>query len=663
MKLFNTFCYYLRNIPILIVHMFYYEVHPVSAGYKAATALTYASQEALKIRQIVQIPLANQGIVLGLISSEVAQPTFKTREITAIPIEIILPAACVTLAEWMSEFYATPFGICLSLFIPRNLQQKGRITEQSPSTTKCVDNNQLSIDQRMALDAYKRLDGDTMLIHGDTGSGKTRLYIEMIKAKPNENGHVIVLTPEISLVPQLVNTLKAEFQEEVVVVHSQLTDSARRRVWLDIYSSETRKIIVGPRSVLFGPYTKIGLIIVDEMHENAYKQEQQPRYHTLRVAGYLHTLHKSNLVLGSATPSVDEFYKLDAQKKKIVRLQRIVESDNKEVEIVDYKDKQAFSKNTYLSDALLARIDTSLKKGMQSLVLLNRRGTARVVLCNTCAWQLRCSHCDTNLTYHQDSHNAKCHTCGQAVQVPTSCPECTSTDLSFRSAGTKLITSELQKIFPNANIGRYDTDNTKIERFEQQYDAIRSGNIDIIVGTQIVAKGLDLDSLGVVGVLQADTGLIFPDYTAEEKTYQLLYQVLGRVGRRERTDFAVIQTFMPKSQLLHHVKEGNWEDFYTTQLSQRQKYRFPPFAHLLKISTHKKTSSSAEKNLQALRTRILDEYKNIVVENPTPSFIEKRSGAYYWHLVLKSKNRKALQEIAKQYNLKYTVDLDPTTII
>ncbi len=643
--------------------MFYYEVHPVSAGYKAASALTYASKAALKIYQIVQIPLANQGIVYGLVSSEVAQPAFKTREINTIPTELILPATCVSLAQWMSEFYAAPLGVCLGLFIPRNLQQTGRVKETIPSTARSVDNNKLSTDQQTALDTYKRLDGDTLLIHGDTGSGKTRLYIEMIKSEPKEKGHVIVLTPEISLVPQLVNTLKAEFQEEVVVVHSQLTDSARRQVWLDIYSSKTRKIIVGPRSVLFSPYAKIGLIIVDEMHENAYKQEQQPRYHALRVAGYLHTLHNANLVLGSATPPVDEFYKLSTQKKKVVRLQRIVESYNKEIEIVDYKDKEAFTKNMYLSDALLARIDTSLNKSMQSLVLLNRRGTSRVVLCNACAWQLHCSHCDTNLTYHQDNHNAKCHTCGQTVQVPTSCPDCTSTDLSFRSAGTKLITSELQKIFPNANIGRYDTDNTKIERFEQQYEAIRSGDINIIVGTQIVAKGLDLDNLGVVGVLQADTGLIFPDYTAEEKTYQLLYQVLGRVGRRERTDFAVIQTFMPKSQLLQYVKEGNWEDFYTTQLSQRQKYRFPPFAHLLKISTHKKTSSSAEKNLQTLRTKILNEHKNIVVENPTPSFIEKRSGAYYWHLVLKSKNRKVLQEIAKQYNLQYTVDLDPTTII
>ncbi|HSH56129.1 MAG TPA: primosomal protein N', partial [Candidatus Limnocylindrales bacterium] len=391
-------------------------------------------------------------------------------------------------------------------------------------------------------------------------------------------------------------------------------------------------------------------------------------YHAVRVASQLAHMHQAVLVLGSATPSVVDYYIASEKQKPIIRMTHKAQagSDSSvETTVVDLKNRDNFAKSQYLSDALISSVKTSLSRGEQSLLYLNRRGTARVILCNNCGWQAVCPHCDLPLTYHHDSYKLQCHTCGLEQKPPTSCPDCKNTDIVFKVVGTKAIEEEVARLFPGVRAMRFDTDNKKAERFEQHYDAIRKGEVDILIGTQLLAKGLDLPKLTTLGVIIADTSLTFPDYSSEERTYQLLTQVIGRVGRGHSTqERIIVQSYDPERAVIQAALKSDWDTFYQTERQERELFFFPPFCYALKLVCRRASQGSAEKACEQFMG-ILDERKlPIVVEGPMPAFHTKVGDKYEWQLIVKAKRRSALLDVIKTVPKSgWTFDIDPANLL
>ncbi|HSX45423.1 MAG TPA: primosomal protein N', partial [Candidatus Saccharimonadia bacterium] len=532
--------------------MFYYQVWVRSGRYHGSEPLTYSSDEKLAAGSVVQVELQTE-LVLGFVSGTTTRPRFKIKPIARVFDLPPLPTHSLRLAKWLQDYYPAPLGVISQQFLPAGLSEKQLETEAADFSSK----PDLSVlppltdEQKTALTAMA--EPDTYLLHGITGSGKTRLYVELAAQVMATGKSAIILTPEISLTSQLAGSFRQVFGERVIVMHSQQAPAERRKAWLDCLRSEQPVIVVGPRSALFSPLSKIGLIVLDESHENAYKQEQSPQYQAGRVAAQLAGMAHASLILGSATPSVSDYYLAEQKQKPIITLAELAQPGRHpatEVVLVDRKERDQFSRSYHFSRPLIDAVEGALKRGEQSLLYLNRRGTARLVLCENCGWQANCPHCDVPLTYHGDHHMLRCHSCDYHEPALSSCPVCGHADIIFRTAGTKAIVDEVQKLFPQARVARFDTDNLRAERFEQHYENVKKGDVDILVGTQLLAKGLDLPRLSTLGILLADTSLYLPDFSAQERTFQLMSQVLGRIGRGHVAGRAVIQTYHPDHPVL-----------------------------------------------------------------------------------------------------------------
>lgn len=644
--------------------MYFYKVLVASNKYHGNEALTYASTTTLKRGQTVLVPLRSARVSAVVISTD-TEPTFKVKQILSIQIALPLPEENLKLLEWLAAYYPANASTLISLFVPSNL--KLTVNEQpKPLTQPTLEASNLPALTKQQTAALTQLQtAKTALIHGDTGTGKTRIYLELAKKKIIAGQSVVVLTPEIGLTSQLAQFLTSNIAAPVIVLHSNLTAAQRRKLWQQIQGADGPLVIVGPRSALFAPIKDIGLVVVDEAHDNAYKQDQSPYYHALRVAGKLAQIHDAQLIFGTATPLVSEYFILETKKIPILRLTEIAAGNAApaEITVIDAHDRTGYTKNPYLSDALIESLAQKLKNKEQSLVFLNRRGTARLVMCQKCNWQALCPRCSLPLTYHSDSHSMRCHTCGYKEVAPTICPICSSTEVVYKSIGTKALTTMLQSIFPDAQIQRFDTDNAQDEKLERHYDSVLAGNVDILVGTQILVKGLDLPKLSLVGIIAADSSLYFPDYTAEEQTYQLLSQVIGRVGRGHRQSNVVIQTYNTSGKSLNAVLDKNWIEFYQQQLSERRQYFFPPFCYVMKLSCSRKTQASAMKNAQALVEKLKTSGLRIEVTGPSPRFIEQTNGNYNWQIIVKATQRIELIKALSLLPANWTYNLDPTNLL
>jgi primosomal protein N' (replication factor Y) len=608
-------------------------------------------------------------MALGVVTSNA-----RSSEITAKPIHRVLtpwhlPPICLELARWLQGYYPAPSGQIYSLFVPNDLGRTARVAKQEASAANAhlAVLPALNEDQQSVVTGVENAAaGKSITLHGDTGTGKTRVYIELARRTLESGRNVMLLVPEIGLAPQLKRDFEQAFQDRVLLTHSGMTGSERRAVWQRANLAAQPVVMMGPRSALFAPLDNLGLIVVDEAHEAAYKQEQAPYYDARRVASKLAKLHGARLVYGSATPLVSEYYLAEATDSPIIRLTRQAASDtvhDSAITVINLREKSEFSRSPQLSNALLDGISDSLSRKEQSLVFLNRRGTAKVVLCQNCGWQALCPNCDLPLTYHGDQHRLRCHTCGYHTTPVTSCPDCGGVDLIFRSLGTKSIADALSRLYPSARIQRFDTDTTKADRLDQHYTAISRGEIDILVGTQMLAKGLDLPRLGFVAVVSADTSLSFPDYTAAERTYQMLVQVLGRVGRGHRAGSAVVQTHQPGSPAITAALKKDWDAFYSSEIAERRTYNFPPFCHILKLTCSRKTIAGAMKAATTLSAKLRRDYPDLTIDGPSPSFYEKSAGAYRWQLIIRAKNRSALSSIASNLPAGWTADLDPSDLL
>ena len=534
------------------------------------------------------------------------------------------------------------------------------ITEQSRVSPQI----QLNHAQKNALQGLQKAVGTTKLLFGVTGSGKTNIYLKMAENALKRHSSTILLVPEIALTGQLVRVFQEIFGDKVVLIHSGQTEAERHLVFERILASDEPLIVVGPRSALFAPVNRLGLIIIDEEHEGTYFQENAPKYSAIRVASFMAKSAGASLVLGSATPTVDDYY-LASRQEAVVHLTEKAKSSaiKPEIRIIDFKDRDNFTKNKYFSNSLLMAITNNLEQGRQTLIFHNRRGSSPLTICESCGEEILCPTCFLPLTLHADEYVLHCHTCGFSEKVPVACPKCGAPGLVHKGFGTKLLESELNKLFPRAKVRRFDADNKKGEGLDAQYLAVRDGEVDILVGTQTVAKGLDLPKLSTVGVVQADAGLSLPDYTAEERTFQLLTQVIGRVGRGHLDTAEVfIQTFRPEHPVLEFAANEDYLGFYSYMIKKRQKAGFPPFKFVMKLEITMKTEAIVLRKVRELVKR-LSEDKRLVVSPPQPGFHERTIKGYTWQIIVRSRARKALLDACTGIDKNFKITLDPPGLL
>jgi primosomal protein N' (replication factor Y) len=644
--------------------MYYYEVLPRDPGYQPAKPLTYSYAKKIPPGQLVLIQIKNKTVV-GIVVRAAQKPSFKLKEIdddySFLPP---LPTPSIKLIDWIQGYYPSPMGAVVKQFLPKDIRETADMASPELLTPSPKGLPPLTSEQRSVLKSVDSL--RSYLLQGSTGSGKTRIYIELALRAIQNNKSVLVLTPEISLTSQLSGDFKHVFGERVLVVHSMVTPKQHYSNWVRVLTSKEPLIVLGPRSAMFSPFTNLGLVIVDEAHEDAYKQDQSPHYHAVRVASVLASLHRATFLIGSATPSVADYYLAQQRKVPILTMRKTAVDKNSEevdISVVDIADRSQNTRHPYLSNELMKDIEKALEAKEQVLLFLNRRGTARVVFCENCGWKSLCPRCDLPMIYHGDSHTMQCHTCGHTESVVNVCPVCHEDKIVFRGMGTKAIADAIQKFYPQAKVQRFDTDNKKDERFEQHYERVKSGVVDIIIGTQTVVKGLDLPKLGLVGVIVAESSLFFPDFSAGERTYQLLTQVIGRVGRGHRAGKVVIQTFDPKNPIILSAVNRDWDKFYNAEIAEREKFTFPPFCYLLKLTCKRATEKSVINTTTQFAESLA--YKGLKIEilGPAPSFYEKLRGKYQWQVVVKSKDRNELLKVIDLLPSGWSFDIDPVNLL
>lgn len=640
----------------------FYEVVPVGK----LGELTYDYDNALSVGQIVLVPLGKK-LVPGIVIKKVAQPDFKTKTIAKVLYAKPLPRHLVDTIGFIHDYYLAPLGTVASLILPTGVNKRRRTkpnkTEQA-TREKVTGVIRLNFAQKNALEGLQKAPGATKLLFGVTGSGKTNIYLKMALNAFQRHLSTILLVPEIALTSQLVQVFQEVFGDSIVLIHSKQTEAERHRIFESLLENAKPVIVVGPRSALFAPVSNLGLIIIDEEHEATYYQENAPRYSAVRVASFMAQKANCEVVLGSATPTVVDYY-IAKQRDSLIRLTEKAKKDARkaEIQIIDFKNREEFSRNKYFSDRLLGSIAENLDNGRQTLIFHNRRGSAPLTICEDCGNEIICPNCFLPLTLHADTYELVCHTCEHHEKVPLVCAKCGKAGLIHKGFGTKLLETEIKRLFPKARVRRFDADNKKGEGLDTVYNEVREGEVDILVGTQGLAKGLDLPKLATVGVVQADAGLSLPDFAAEERVFQLLTQVIGRVGRGHSEKAEVfIQTFRPEHPVLKFATEENYEAFAEYLLKQRKKSGFPPYEYVLKLEITMKTEALALKKIREV-ARTLQDRPGFLISPPTPAFHERTARGFTWEMVARAKSRKALLKACSGLDANFRISLDPPGLL
>ncbi|HEV2095275.1 MAG TPA: primosomal protein N' [Chthoniobacterales bacterium] len=540
----------------------------------------------------------------------------------------------------------------------------------------------LNPEQSVALHAVEAALADPetarpILLHGVTGSGKTEIYLQAIRSALHKGKTAIILVPEISLTPQTVERFKSRFaetQDMVAVLHSHLSEGERHDEWHKIHGGRAR-IVIGARSAVFAPLENLGLIVVDEEHESSYKQEEAPRYHARDVAVVRGKLETCVVVLGSATPSLESFHNAQRDKYQLVRLtQRVDDCQMPLIRIVDLRQERRNSKApAILAHKLRAAITDRLEKREQTILFLNRRGFSTSLLCSNCGEARRCPNCSVALTFHRTAARLTCHLCGHTATVPKKCPECGQNALIYAGFGTEKVESTVAQIFPQAVVRRMDADSmTRKDALRDTLRAFRAGKIDILVGTQMIAKGLHFPNVTLVGIINADLALHLPDFRAGERTFQLLTQVAGRAGRGERPGEVFVQTFTPFSPSIQFARHHDFDGYAEQELEFRERCEFPPFNHALLItvrSPHEaRAKLTAETIARRLRAALPTEFK---VSDPAPAPLEKLQGQFRFHIFLRGTAilrlsrlvREVLDKLPVPEDVATAVDVDPYQLL
>ena len=545
--------------------------------------------------------------------------------------------------------------------------------DEKPAPIKLNDEQQHALDEiAKAIDEKK---AETFLLEGITGSGKTEVYLHAISKALAQGRTALMLVPEISLTPQMVRQVKARFGQEVAVLHSALSEGEKYDEWRRIRRGET-KVVVGARSAVFAPLKNIGLIVIDEEHESSYKQESDPRYNARDVAIWRSKYHHCPLVLGSATPSLGS--RARAQKNVYHLLRLTKRANNKKlpkVRLIDLKHVQFAGGQFDLSLELVDAIKKRLEKKEQVILMLNRRGFANFMLCRECGFVLKCPNCDVSLNLHKDTNSMQCHYCGHTEPIPTRCPNCQSSQIRFLGTGTQKVQEELEELLPGARILRMDVDTTRRKgSYKKILDAFGNHEADILLGTQMIAKGLDFPNVTLVGVINADTGLWFSDYNASEKTFELLTQVAGRAGRADKEGEVLIQTYNPEHYAIQLAKTQDYERFYGYEMNVRHAGHYPPYFFTVLISIAAKKEQNAAREAFKIKRYLTKElHAETIILGPTPSAISRVKNQYYYQILVKYKKEPNLNKLlhhvqdsaqeAKKYGLSIFIDNEPERIM
>ena len=571
----------------------------------------------------------------------------------------------------------------------QSLEQKGLIHVESvqivrnplsldpvPSTQPLTLNpNQVTALQAIqgAIDSGRR---EPFLLHGVTGSGKTEVYMQAMASVLDQGKQVIVLVPEISLTPQTVSRFVGRFGSRVAVLHSNLSDGERYDQWQQIKGAAA-DIVVGPRSAIFAPFPNLGLIVIDEEHETSYKQDAaHPFYHARDVAVKRSELVGCPLILGSATPSLESFYHAQQGEASLLRLpSRVSNIEMPPVEIVDMREELRRGNRTIFSTSLRTAIEERLSNKEQIILFLNRRGFSTHVFCRACGYVERCDHCSISLTFHFHTKRMGCHHCGYERPTPQVCPECGGVYIRYFGLGTEQVEQEVVKAFPEARVKRMDADSTTGKDAHQKIlDVFKSGEIDILVGTQMIAKGLDFPNVTLVGVISADTALNLPDFRAGERAFNLLTQVAGRSGRSEVGGDVVVQTYMPEHYSIQAAQGHDYLRFYREEIGYREALLYPPLSHaatiLLRGEIEAEVIHAANQLLDQLEVFKADRFPTVEIRGPVPAPLAKIRNKFRWHFLLRSEEVEELRELIQcsvaetsSTNIDLVVDIDPISVL
>lgn len=563
---------------------------------------TYLAPDDINVGDKVSIPLARkpkgaEGYVVSIDTTPGIE-TDKVKEIISIDKDRSLTPEIIDTAIWMRSRYGVKYIDAIRMFDVTGKRIPHHIKEYHE--TKLEDEPTLSEEQKYAaLDICNSIDnelGKSFLIHGVTNSGKTEVYIRAAKNAIAKGKTAIILVPEIALSSQIADRFSKRFgKDKVAIMHSKLKTSERLAEWMRIKSGEA-KIVVGARTAVFAPASDIGVIIIDEEHESTYKSDHNPKFETVDVAFRRAKYHNATLVLGSATPSIVSYNRaMDGIYQLIEMKNRIGKSIMPEVKIVDMRDELRSGNSSVISRKLLASIEQTVNNGDQVILFLNRRGFSTQVLCPECGYIMMCPDCDITLTYHKKENAAICHYCGRKFKIPKVCPECGNNNLSFIGTGTERLEETIEELVPNAKVERFDLDTAKnSSEIKKTLRHFNTGKTNILVGTQILAKGLDFKNVGLVGIILADSSLNIPDYRSPERTFQLITQVSGRAGREGGKSKVILQTYQPEDDTIKKAANRDYYGFYEQELAHRKNMNYPPFSDIITVIFVDKKGSKTE---------------------------------------------------------------------
>ncbi len=587
----------------------------------------------------------------------------------------------IKLSDWISKYYLCSQGEALFTMLPSGKRETSFSSLSFEEDEKSFCQKQLSEEQKIAINGILNSDKKNIFhyLYGATGTGKTEVFLSCAEKIILQEQGVIYLVPEISLTHQVIEAVTKRFGSTVAVLHSGLTGSQKLKEWKRILTQEA-KIVIGARSGIFAPVPNLGLVIIDEEHDNSYKSGTTPRYHARQVAMRICTDKKIPLIMGSATPSVEAWHLMKENKIQTHYLtKRLAGGCPPEIKIVNLSEKSSDGRKTEgcISPQLEDEIRSTLQERKQTILFLNRRGFSHFFKCSSCGHELKCKNCSVSMTYHKSQKKLICHYCGWNINPPTQCPECNSFDVGYFGFGTEFIEDEVKAKFPNATVERIDTDNLSSQKeLQEKLDLFRNNKIDILLGTQMVAKGLNFPNLKLVGVIMADTGLHLPDFRAAERTFSLLVQVAGRAGRFFPDGKVIVQSYTPKRSAIYFACKNYIEEFYKEELEQRKILAFPPFARLIRLVFRSAKNEVAEQAATSA-AEILESfikkynYEDFEVLGPSECPLSKISANYRYQIILRSESIKTIQSATARFIYNYKnkqgvyieVDVDPTNLL
>lgn len=616
----------------------------------------------LKAGSIVTVPFGKRSC-LGLVQStgQLNNKTskYQIKSITRLVLNTTYPTKLVELAQWVQRYYVAPLEQVLKPMLPTGITTKRR-QPQALEPIKLAKLPKLTTQQQAVFDSISHSDKNAhkYLLHGITGSGKTVIYLHLLQQAIKSGKSALLLVPEIVLAESMVKSIQRYFPQ-AVILHSGLSVATRLARWQAILegSSTTPTIVVGTRSALFAPIAKLGLIVIDEAHEPSYKQDSGIRYQTVDVAAQLCNLHHANLVLGSATPSLVQYQLAKTGKLELLTLS----NRHQDTALPNITYVQA-PKGEILSPELQTAITDTVAANNQVLLLHNRRGSARSAVCTSCGQASSCPDCEVAMVYHADHGKLVCHYCGKQLPPPAICNSCGSHDIRFVGFGTKAVEAELNQQFPKSRVTRLDADIHKLTDIGKILSDMNAGYTDILVGTQMISRGLDFDRVSLVGVISAESALSIPDFSASERAFDMMVQAAGRAGRRNTQGQVIIQTYNPQQPVLQAVAEHDYEQFARHELELRQQYLYPPFTYLVQLTCGFAERERGRRELEALKAKWRNQ-SGLSLVGPVPTHPFARGRKYYWQLVAKSARRSQLTKLCETLPATIIHNLDPINLL